>query len=163
MIRCSATGMTMRLEDERDRGGDVEMRRVLDVGLPGDRSGQHQRVQRKDVEQRVEPVLIKLRKLTSTSAPASRWAMSKSIRLIRSSRDTKRSSVPSRPSISAAPRNSGTRNTRILAIDVSNSAEQEAADGELDDIGADADGERRQSGAGRCHAPGREQAGDSET
>ena len=26
-----------RLEDERDRGGDVEMRRVLDEGLPGDR------------------------------------------------------------------------------------------------------------------------------
>ena len=27
-----------RLEDQRDRGGDVEMRRVLDEGLPGDRS-----------------------------------------------------------------------------------------------------------------------------
>ena len=35
-----------RLEDERDRRGDVEMRRVLDVGLPGDRQRQHQRVQR---------------------------------------------------------------------------------------------------------------------
>jgi hypothetical protein len=36
-----------RLEDERDRGGDVEMRRVLHEGLPGDRSRQHKRVQRK--------------------------------------------------------------------------------------------------------------------
>ena len=74
--------------------------------------------------------------------------------------DTKRSSVASRPSIKAAPRNSGTRNTRILAIDVSNSAEQEAADGELADIGGDADRERRHGGAGRRDAPGREQAGD---
>src|SRR5690606_15682163 len=36
--------------------------------------------------------------------------------------DTNRSSVPSRPSMSAAPRNSGTRKTRILAIAVSKSA-----------------------------------------
>src|SRR5262249_33775081 len=37
-------------------------------------------------------------------------------------RETNRRSVARRPSISAAPRNSGTRNTRIFAIDVSNSA-----------------------------------------
>ena len=30
-----------RLEQQRDRRGDVEMRRVLDVGLPGDRQRQH--------------------------------------------------------------------------------------------------------------------------
>jgi hypothetical protein len=30
-----------RLEDECDRGGDVEMRRVLYESLPGDRSRQH--------------------------------------------------------------------------------------------------------------------------
>ena len=41
-----------RLEHERDRRGDVEMRRVLDVGLPGDRQRQHDGVQREDVEQR---------------------------------------------------------------------------------------------------------------
>ena len=40
MMRCSATGMMMRLEDERDRGRDVEVRRVLDVGLPADREGE---------------------------------------------------------------------------------------------------------------------------
>ena len=43
-------------------------------------------------------------------------------------RDTKSSSVASRPSINAAPRNSGTRNTRILAIDGLEQREQEAAD-----------------------------------
>src|SRR5687767_1548525 len=35
---------------------------------------------------------------------------------------TKSSSVASKPSISAAPRKSGTRNTRIFAIEVSNTA-----------------------------------------
>ena len=48
----------MRLEDEGDRGGDVEVRRVLDVGLPGDRQRQHEGVQREDVEERVEAVLV---------------------------------------------------------------------------------------------------------
>ena len=41
-----------RLEHERDRRRDVEVRRVLDERLPGDREGQHQGVQREDVEQR---------------------------------------------------------------------------------------------------------------
>jgi hypothetical protein len=41
-----------RLEEERDRGGDEEVRRVLDPGLPGDRYRQHARVQREDVQQR---------------------------------------------------------------------------------------------------------------
>ena len=40
------------LEDQRDRGGDVEMRRVLDIGLPGHGKRQHQGMQREDVEQR---------------------------------------------------------------------------------------------------------------
>ena len=30
------------LEHQRDRGGDVEVRRVLHVGLPGDRQREHQ-------------------------------------------------------------------------------------------------------------------------
>ena len=40
------------------RGGDVEMRRVLDVGLPGDRQRKHQRLESEHVQQRIEPVLI---------------------------------------------------------------------------------------------------------
>ena len=50
----------MALKIERDQRGDVEMRRVLDEGLPGDRSRQDKRMQREDVEQRVEPVLVEL-------------------------------------------------------------------------------------------------------
>ena len=58
MIRCSATGMTIALKTSAIAGGDVEMRRVLDEGLPGDRGRQHQRMQRENVEQRVEPRLV---------------------------------------------------------------------------------------------------------
>ena len=46
------------LEQERNRRGDVEMRRVLRVGLPGDRRREHERMQGIDIEQRVEPVLV---------------------------------------------------------------------------------------------------------
>src|SRR5262249_28652786 len=49
-----------RLEYERDRGGDVEMRGALDIGLPGDRQRQHEGVEGEYVEQRVEPVLVEL-------------------------------------------------------------------------------------------------------
>ena len=44
-----------RLEHERDRRRHIEMRRVLHIRLPGDRQRQHERLQREDVEQRVEP------------------------------------------------------------------------------------------------------------
>ncbi len=38
-----------RLEGEGDEGGDVEMVRVLHVGLPGDRERQHDRLQGEDM------------------------------------------------------------------------------------------------------------------
>ena len=50
--------------------------------------------------------------------------------------------MPSRPSISAAPRKCGTRKTRILAIDVSKTASSSAADRQLADVDDEA-GERR--------------------
>src|SRR5262249_6928122 len=46
------------LEDQCDRCGDVEMRRMLDEGLPCHRQGQHERMQGIDIEQRVKPILI---------------------------------------------------------------------------------------------------------
>ena len=58
MIRCSATGMIDRLEDERDRRGDIEMRRALDIGLPGDRQRKNDGLQREHVEKRIEAVLV---------------------------------------------------------------------------------------------------------
>ena len=46
------------LEHQRDGGCDIEMWRVLDVGLPGYRQRQHESVQGKDIEQRVEAILV---------------------------------------------------------------------------------------------------------
>ncbi len=112
------------LEDQRDAGGDVEMRRVLDERLPGDRRRQHQSVQRVDVEQRVEPVLIELHEAHQHQragehvSDIEREAVHGAHRLP----DTNSSRMASRPSISAAPRYCGTRNTRILAMAVSKTA-----------------------------------------
>ena len=51
-------GYDNRLEQQRDRRRDVELRRILDVGLPGDGQRQNHGMQRVDVEQRIEPVLV---------------------------------------------------------------------------------------------------------
>src|SRR3546814_10287733 len=55
---CSSDLNDDRLEHQGDARGHVEMRRVLHVGLPGDRQGEHQRMEREDVEQRVQAVLV---------------------------------------------------------------------------------------------------------
>ena len=54
-------------------------------------------------------------------------------------RETNSSSAPRKPSISAAPTKSGTRNTRILAMLVSNTPSATPATSELDDVGDRAD------------------------
>ena len=79
-------------------------------------------MQRIDVEQRVEAVLIELQEADQHQRAGEQMGDVEIDPAHQKLPDTKRSSVASRPSISATPRNSGTRNTRILAIDVSNSA-----------------------------------------
>ena len=118
-----------RLEDQRDDGGDVEMRRVLDIGLPGDGSRQHQGVERKHVEQRIEPVLVQHHEADQDQPAGQRMrdVEGEAVHLHQKLLDTNSNSVPSRPSISAAPRNCGTRNTRIFAVAVSNSARKKPA------------------------------------
>src|SRR5215469_1730818 len=49
-------------EHQRNRSGYVEVRGVLYVGLPGDRESQHQGMECEDVEERVESILVKLKK-----------------------------------------------------------------------------------------------------
>src|SRR4029077_2657091 len=49
-----------RFEDQRDRRGNVEMRCILNEGLPSHRGGQDERVQGVNVEERIEPVLVEL-------------------------------------------------------------------------------------------------------
>src|SRR5215471_19597380 len=110
------------LEDKRNRRGYVKVRCVLDEGLPSDRERQHQGMEREHVEQRVEAVLIELEEAHQHQRARQQVSDVEGQAAHHRLRETNRRSVASRPSISAAPRNSGTRNTRILAIDVSNSA-----------------------------------------
>ena len=113
--------MIIALKTEGDRSGHVKMRRILDVGLPGHRERQHEGMQRVCVEQRIEPILIELEEAHQHQRTRKQVGDVETQPAHHRPRDTNRKSVASSPSISAAPRNSGTRNTRILAIEVSNS------------------------------------------
>ncbi len=93
---------------------------MLDVRLPGDRGGQNKRVQRQHVDQRIKPILVQHGE-TDQHQPAGEHVRDIEGEAVHHMPpETNSSSTPSRPSISAAPRKLGTRNTRILAIDISN-------------------------------------------
>src|SRR5437763_17193740 len=79
-------------------------------------------MQGEDIEQRVEAVLVKLQEAHQHQRAGEQMGDVEGQTAHHRLRDTNRSSVAKSPSISAAPRNSGTRNTRIFAIDVSNKA-----------------------------------------
>src|ERR1700730_10160831 len=98
------------------------MRRVLDIGLPRHRKREHDGMQSKDVEQSEHAILIEEHKADEDHAAGQNVRGVEGERPHQKLREMKSSSVASRPSMSAAPRKSGTRKTRILAIDVSNSA-----------------------------------------
>src|SRR5262249_50703657 len=110
------------LEDERQRCGEEEMRRPLDVRLPGYREGEDHGMQREHIEERIHAVLVEEEK-TDEHEPAG-----EEMRGVeregaqphhRTLRVTNRRSTARTPSISPAPRKSGTRKTRILAMVVS--------------------------------------------
>ena len=88
-------------------------------------------MQREDVEQPEHAVLVEQHEADQHEAAGQHMGEIEDEPLHQKLRDTNSSSVPSRPSISATPRNSGTRKTRILAIDVSNRASRKPPDGEL--------------------------------
>src|SRR6266496_3397279 len=79
-------------------------------------------MEREHVEERIEPILVKLEEAHQHERACEQVGDVEGQTAHHSPRETNRRSVANRPSISAAPKNSGTRNTRILAIDVSNSA-----------------------------------------
>src|SRR6185312_11174580 len=110
------------LEHKRDRRGEIKVRGVLHEGLPGDRGGERKRVRCINVEQRIEPVLIKLQEADQHQRSGQKMGDIEIDSAHQKLADTKRSRVARSPSIRAKPKNWGTRNTRILAIDVSNSA-----------------------------------------
>ena len=109
-----------RLEAPARSRGDVEMRRILDESLPGDRGRQHAGVQRVDVEQREQSVLIEFKEADQDQGAGEQMGDVEIKPAHQKLPETNSSSVARRPSIRATPRNSGTRNTRILAIEVSN-------------------------------------------
>src|SRR5437763_4415725 len=98
------------------------MRRVLDVRLPRHRHRDDQRVQGEDVEQAEHAVLVEQHEAHQHQTAGEHVRNVEGEGIHQPPRETKRSSAASSPSISAAPRNSETRNTRILAITVSNTA-----------------------------------------
>ena len=111
-----------RLEEKRDGGGDVEMRRILHIRLPGDRERQHDRLKREHIEKRVQPRLVEQHEADEHERPGEQMGDVEGEAGHLSVRETNSSSAPRKPSMSAAPTKSGTRNTRILAMLVSNSA-----------------------------------------
>ena len=107
-------------QHQRDRRRYVKVRRILDVRLPGDGGREHHRVQGKDVEQREHAVLVEQHEAHQHHAAGEQMGDIERRSVHQKLRDTNRSSMPRKPSIRAMPRKSGTRNTRILAIEVSN-------------------------------------------
>src|SRR6266852_6582811 len=118
-----------RLEDKGDDCGNVEMRRVLDIGLPSDGKCEHQGMERKDIEQGIKPILVQHHEADQDKRACERMrdVEGEAMQLHQKLLDTNRRSVPSKPSISAAPRNCGTRKTRIFAVAVSNNARKKPA------------------------------------
>ena len=112
-----------RLENEGDGRRDVEMVGVLNVCLPSHGKGKHDRMKRKNVDQRKEAVLIEHHEADQDQAASEQMGdVEGEAAAHQRLRETNSKSVPSRASMSAAPRKSGTRKTRILAMAVSNRA-----------------------------------------
>ena len=109
-----------RLEGERNQRRHVEMVGVLHVGLPGHRKRQHHGLQSEDVEQRVKAVLVKQHEADQHQAARQEMGDVEREALHFRVLETNSSNAPRKPSIKAAPTKSGTRNTRILAMLVSN-------------------------------------------
>ena len=84
-----------------------------------DRQGQHDGVQGKHVEHAEHAILVEQHEADQHEPAGEQMGNVEGETLHQKLRDTNSSRVPSRPSIRATPRNSGTRKTRILAIEVS--------------------------------------------
>src|SRR5262249_6912122 len=95
---------------------------ILHKGLPGNRGGEHQSMQGVDIEQCVKPVLVELHEADQHQRSREQMGDVEGDPVHHRLAETNRSNAASSPSISATPRNSGTRNTRIFAIAVSKKA-----------------------------------------
>src|SRR5205085_11247588 len=115
------------LHDERDRRGDVEVRRLLDVRLPRDRERDDQRMQGEDVDEPRHAVLVEEHEAHQHEAAGEEVGNVEGDLVHQATRDTTSRSAARKPSIKAAPRKSETRNTRIFAMAVSNTASRKPA------------------------------------
>ena len=115
------------LEQQGDQGRDEQMRRALQIGLPGDRARERKGVEREHVEEREHAVLIQQQEAQENHGARQQMGDIAVERTHRETFETNSRIVPSSPSMSAMPRNSGTRNTRILAMAVSNSTRRNAS------------------------------------
>ena len=114
-------------EQQGDQSGNEEMWRVLQIGLPADAERQDARVDRKEIKQCEHAILIQQHEAHEDQGARQEMG---DIAIERSHRDTRETNsmiVPRSPSMSATPRNSGTRNTRILAVAVSNMTSRNAS------------------------------------
>src|SRR5947209_19867910 len=93
------------------------MRCIVDVSLPSHRGGEHHRMQRKNVEQCKHTVLVEQHETHQHHATGQHMRDIKGKGIHQKLRDTKSRSMPSNPSIRAMPKKSGTRKTRIFAIE----------------------------------------------
>src|SRR6267378_1452679 len=115
------------LEQERDECRDEQVRGALQIGLPGDRARERTGMQREHVEERKHPVLIQQQEAQEHHGAGQQMGDIAVQRAHRETFETNSRIVPRSPSMSAMPRNSGTRNTRILAMAVSNSTKRNAS------------------------------------
>ena len=117
-------------------------------------------MQRVDVEQGVKPVLIELEEADQHQRAGEQMGDVEIDPAHQKLPDTKRSSVAEQAEHQGGAEEFRHAEHPHLGDRSLEQREQEAADGELADIGGDADGERRHGRAGGRDAPGHEQAGD---
>src|SRR5262249_17818842 len=101
---------------------DVEMRRVLDIGLPGNRERDDEGMQREGVKEAEHAVLVEQHEAHQDEPSGKEMRDIEDEPVHQRLRETKSRSVPSSPSMSATPMKLGSRKTRILAMVVSNTA-----------------------------------------
>jgi len=110
------------LDAERYGSGDIEMRRLLNVGLPRHGERDDERMQREDIDEGKDAVLVQQHEADEHEAAGEEVGDVQFQMAHYTLRETNRSNAASKPSIRATPRKSETRNTRILAVTVSKTA-----------------------------------------
>ena len=138
MIRCSAPGMTTPLTTSAIA---AVMNRCgasctyACQATESDTTG----VQRERVQQRKHPVLVEQQEAHEDQRAGQKMRDVERRTRPHVTRDTNNRIAPSNPSISATPRNSGTRNTRIFAVAVSNKTNRSPPTASFEDVDGDAD------------------------